>query len=55
MVAEDYLEYMYSKGYYDNSRELQNKNIFGENHLFSSKIEMISILFQIGILLLAML
>ena len=37
MVAEDYLEYMYSKGYYDNSRELQNKNIFGEKPFIQFK------------------
>lgn len=37
MDAEDYLEHLYSKGYYDNSRELQNKNKFNEKPFIQFK------------------
>ena len=36
MNAEDYLEHMYSKGYYDNSRELQ-QNTFVEKSFIQFK------------------
>lgn len=32
MNADDYLDYMYEQGYYDNSRELQTKK--RSKHLF---------------------